>query len=286
MALYMKNKFKIFLPDCTIQAGVCLLFFLICYVNNGHAQTNDSSDSSASEVVAPPYQQKDSLQELNDSNAGKISFDDSDKIIKWKQSREFAYMHYLDSLLRIQKDFKSDTVSINEVSGKIIRNHRSVKGSGAFNKILNSLPLKIFFWTLALIFIAFIGYRVLFKNGTFTIKKKKVISESDEELSIDLGDFFKYDALISEAENDKNFNLATRYLYLKTLKNLSEKGLINFVPDKTNLDYLHEMETGNYFGEFQSLTHNYEYLWYGKFLIGEKNYQYLKEEFILFNKKV
>ena len=258
----------------------------MCYTNNGYAQTNNSLDSSAGEVTAPPYQQKDSLQEMDDSSAGKLSFDDSDKIIKWKRSREFAYMHYLDSLLRIQKDFKSDTVSINEISGKVIRNHPSVKDSGAFNKILNSLPLKIFFWTLALIFIAFIGYRVLFKNGIFTAKKNKVTAEGDEELSIDLGDFSKYDALISEAENAKNFNLATRYLYLKTLKNLSEKGLINFVPDKTNLDYLHEMETGNYFEEFQSLTHNYEYLWYGKFLIGEKNYQHLKKEFILFNKKV
>ena len=282
----MKSKFKIFLPLCVIQVIVCLLILLIFLNYDGYAQTKDSSDTSTEEILKPPIQEKDSFQEFDDTSNGKISFDDSDKINKWKHNREFAYMHYLDSLLRKRKDFKSDTVSINEISGKIIRKDKSDNNSSWLNKVLNSLPLKIFFWLLALIFISFIGYRVLFKNGIFTIKNRKLKAESEEGLPIDLDDFSKYEAMISEAENNNNFNLAGRYLYLKTLKNLSEKGLINFVPDKTNLDYLNEMRTNNYFEEFRSLTHNYEYLWYGKFLIEEKKYQHLKEEFISFNKKV
>lgn len=277
MEPYMKCKFKIF---------VCLLTFILIYNYDGYAQTSETTDSSAEEVVRPPDAQKDSFQEAIDTGAGKISFDDSDKINKWKQNRQFAYMHYLDSLLRKRKDFKSDTVSINEISGKIIRNNKPDTGSSALNNILNSLPLKIFFWTLAIIFIVFVGYNVLFKNGIFSRKKRKSIPESGEELSAELDDFSKYDELISGAENTNNFNLATRYLYLRTLKNLSEKEIIFFAPDKTNLDYLNEMRTNNYFQEFQSLTRNYEYLWYGKFLIGEEKYQHLKGEFISFNKKV
>jgi hypothetical protein len=46
------------------------------------------------------------------------------------------------------------------------------------------------------------------------------------------------------------------------------------------------MKSNNYFDEFQFLTRNYEYLWYGKFLVEEKEYQLLKEKFMLFNKKV
>lgn len=282
----MKCKFKIFLPSCVIQVGVCLLTFLIIFNYAGYAQTKDSLDSSTQEVVSPPSEQKDSFQEAVDTGNGKISFEDSDKINKWKNSREFAYMHYLDSLLRKRKDFKSDTVSINELSGKIIRNNKPEKGPSGFNKMLNSLPLKIFFWALAIIFIVFVGYNVLFKNGIFTEKKRKLIPESGEYLSTELDDLSRYDELISGAENDSDFNLATRYLYLKTLKNLSEKGIINFVSDKTNLDYLNEMRTNDYFEQFQSLTRNYEYLWYGKFLIKEEKYRHLKEEFISFNKKV
>ncbi|HET7117247.1 MAG TPA: hypothetical protein VFI29_12190 [Hanamia sp.] len=282
----MKSKFKIFLPCCFMQAGVCLLVFLMCYANDAYAQSKDSLNTSDEGIQSQSYSTEDSFHNFNDTDTLNISLDDSDKIMKWKQSRDFVYIHYLDSLLRKQKNIRSDTVSISENSGRIIRKHRTVTEVSAFNNILNSLPLKIFFWTLALIFIAFVGYKVLFKNGIFAIKKKKLITENDEELSLDLGDLSKYDSLISEAENNNNFNLAIRYLYLKTLRNLSEKGIINFVPDKTNNDYLREMKPNNYFREFRLLTRNYEYLWYGKFLINEKDYQRLKEEFIVFNKKV
>lgn len=277
MVLFMKCKFKIL---------VCLLTFLIFFNYNGYDQTEGSVDSSTEEVVRPPYAQKNSFQGMADTSAEKIFFDDSDKIGNWKHNREFAYMHYLDSLLRLKKDFKSDTVSIDETSGKILRSNKIESGSGDLNKILNSIPLKIFFWTLALIFIVFVGYRVLFKNGIFAIKKNKQTEVNAEETSLELNDFSKYDFLISEAEKTNNFNLAARYLYLKTLKNLSEKGAISFASDKTNLDYLNEMRRSSYFEEFRFLTRNYEYLWYGKFLIVEKDYMNLRERFNLFNKRV
>lgn len=295
----MKGKFKIFLPHCVIrvrpgrhlsprrasrQAGACLLAFLICYAYNCNAQTQDTLNPSGDGIETPSNQQKNSFQDLNDT--ANISLDDSDKIIKWRQSHEFAYIHYLDSLLRKQKSIRSDTVSINENSGRIIRKHKSNNEVSAFNEILNSLPLKIFFWILALIFIGFIGYRVLFKNGIFGVKKSKIMGESEDELFAGLDGFSKYDALVLDAEKQNNFNLAIRYLFLKTLKTLSEKGFISFMPDKTNQEYLHEMKSNEYCGEFQSLMRDYEYLWYGKFLIEEKDYHLLKEKFDLFNKKV
>ena len=275
MELFMKSKSWIF---------VCLLLLVNAY--NIHAQTKDSLNRPEG-IEVPQYQQKDSLAASDDTSLDKNSFSDSDSIVhKWKQSHEFAYMHYLDSLLRKQKDLKSDTVSINESTGKINRNHPLRRDVSTLNQVLNSLPLKIFFWTLALIFIGFISYKVLFKNGVFTRNKSKYSAEEEEESLHDLDDLLEYDALISVAENNNDFNLATRYLYLKTLKNLSERGFINFTPDKTNKEYLQEMSLNNYSGEFESLTRNYEYAWYGKFLIDANAYQQLKERFNLFNKKV
>jgi len=286
MVLYTKNKFKISLPCDIIHAGICFLIFLACFSINSYAQTKDSSNSLDDKIESPSYNPEDSSHNLNDTGAINISLSDSNKIAKWKQSHDFAYIHYLDSLLRKQKSIRSDTVTINENSEKVNRNHKYNNKDSAFNKIMNSLPLKIFFWMLALIFIVFVGYKVLFKNKIFVIKKKKLIPETGEESDIDSGDLSKYDTLISEAESNNNFNLATRYLYLKTLRRLSEKGSINFSPDKTNNDYLREMKPDNNFKEFRSLTRNYEYIWYGKFLIDEKEYRSLKEEFMLFNKKV
>jgi len=256
MALSMKYKLSLF---------VCLLLSAFCKYN-GHAQTQN--------FQLPP-----------DTASQKQLSNNNDSILKWKQSREFAYMHYLDSVLRKEKNIKADTVSIDE-SGKITRNQRSENNTSGFNKILNSLPLRIFFWALALIFIGFIFYKIFFKNGIFRRKKNKLIRQNEDGAPHDLEEFLKYDALVSEAENKSEFNLATRYLFLKTLKNLADKGFIDFTAEKTNKEYLKEMEQNKSFNQFERLTRNYEYIWYGKFLIDQNKYQNLKEQFILFNEKV
>lgn len=244
---------------------LCLLL-LIFGTYNGHTQTQN-------------------FQLPRDTVSQKQLLNNDDSILKWKQSREFTYMHYLDSVLRKEKNIKADTVSIDE-SGKITRNQRSENNASGLNRILNSLPLRIFFWILALIFIGFISYKVFFKNGIFRRRKNKLIAENEEGLRHDLEEFSKYDALISDAENKNELNLATRYLFLKTLKTLSDKGFIDFTAEKTNKEYLKEMEQNKFFKQFKKLTRNYEYIWYGKFLIDKNNYHNLKEEFILFNEKV
>jgi hypothetical protein len=250
---------------CKSRQFVCLLLLIFCKYN-GNAQTQN-------------------FQLLPDTVSQKQLSQNDDSISKWKQSHEFAYMDYLDSVLRKEKNIKADTVSIDE-SGKITRNQRAENNASGLNKILNSLPLRIFFWVIALIFIGLISYKVFFKNGIFRRKKNKLIAENEEGSPYDLEELSKYDALISDAENKNEFNLATRYLFLKTLKTLADKGFIDFTAEKTNKEYLKEMEQNKYFNQFEKLTRNYEYTWYGKFLIDKNKYQYLKEEFILFNEKV
>jgi len=263
---------------------VCLLLIWMTYSSNGYAQTNDS-------LNVPDGVQ---LQELQKNNADNNETDtslqrsyvkDNHEILKWKKSREFAYMHYMDSLLRKQKGLKVDTVSIDEKSGKINRSVHRQNHPSALNNIFNSFPFQLFFWALAVIFIVFVSYKIFFKNGIFS-QRAKTEKERDESFLPELNDVSEYDFLITGAENKKDFNLATRFLFLKTLKSLSDKGFIQFTADKTNKEYLKEMEKHNYFKEFQQLTRSYEYSWYGKFLLQQEYYQKLKEEFELFNKKV
>ncbi len=59
-------------------------------------------------------------------------------ISKWKESREFAYMHYLDSLLRKQKDMRTDTVSVDEKSGRIKRSTKDKRQPSAMNMFLTA----------------------------------------------------------------------------------------------------------------------------------------------------
>jgi hypothetical protein len=219
---------------------------------------------------------RDSVQETSFNNK-------NDSKSGWKNSRDFAYMNYLDSLLRKQKELRSDTINIHQERGKAVQQRG---GSSSLTlQFLNSPPVKLFFWALALFFIVFILYRIFFRNNLFPLNKNKSADIADDDL-ITLNELSQYDSLISAAEKNNDFNLATRYLFLKAIKALSDKDLIRFLPDKTNREYVQEMERHSLAGKFSSLTRNYEYVWYGRFLIDETQYGTLKEQFVQFIKKV
>lgn len=264
MELPMKSKLVIF----------SLLTFWMFMGNFSFAQKGHDSISKIRETYNDTLGKRDSLDDENDS------------LQKWKHSREFTYMNYLDSLLRKKTGLKADTVSIDEATGKVKRPQKKSADYSGLNKFLNSFPLKIFFWLLAIIFISFIFYKIFLKNGIFKRRIKQPGEKEDENFLSGLDESSKYDSLIHEAESKNDFNLSTRFWYLKTLKNLSDKELIYFSPDKTNNEYVQEMESNMHQKLFASLTRNYEYVWYGKFIIDKIKYEQLKSEFILFNKKV
>lgn len=272
MAFPMKYKLHLF---------VCSLIFPVLSSLKSNAQTHDSLALQQGIQI----QQFSQDSKITDTSLQKKDLGGNTEITKWKDHREFSYMHYLDSILRNRKDLRTDTVSVDEKSGRIKRSPARQRKPSSLNLFLNSWPLKIFFWLLAVIFIIFISYKVFFRNGIFKSRKSKA-AEGGEEFLEELSEISAYDNLIADAENKNEYNLSVRYLFLKTLKNLSDKGLIHFTSEKTNKDYLREMEQYNYYREFRELTRDYEYVWYGQFLIDKPAYQKLKNQFLYLNKKI
>jgi len=217
----------------------------------------------------------------------KINLTDSenDSLEFLKHRREFAYMNYLDSLLRKKSDLKSDTARINPKTGKIISEKKSSEDHSAFNKILNSYPLQLFFWALAIIFICFILYKIIYKNGLFDKPATSSYEKEDEASISGLDHLSKYDALINDAEAKNDFTLATRYLFLQMLAVMADKEIITFSPEKTNHDYLKEVPADDQ-NAFSFLSLRYEYIWYGKFVISKKRYLDLKNDFSIFITKL
>ncbi|UYZ63340.1 DUF4129 domain-containing protein [Hymenobacter weizhouensis] len=72
------------------------------------------------------------------------------------------------------------------------------------------------------------------------------------------------DALLAQAETERNYRLAVRLGYLQVLRQLSDTGLIRWQPDKTNHDYLFELPAGPLPEAFRELTRQFEYVWYGE----------------------
>lgn len=85
-------------------------------------------------------------------------------------------------------------------------------------------------------------------------------------------DQVNFDQLVSKALEESNYRLATRYLYLKTLKELSNRAIIDWHFDKTNSDYVNEIKNESIKQLFKRISYIYDYIWYGEFPIDEISY--------------
>lgn len=92
-----------------------------------------------------------------------------------------------------------------------------------------------------------------------------------------------YQREIDKAALQGNYRLAVRLMYLRLLKKLADKNIIQYKQDKTNFDYLLHLHPTKYYTHFFRLTRHYEYSWYGHFDVEENAYKIIKNEFNQFD---
>lgn len=88
---------------------------------------------------------------------------------------------------------------------------------------------------------------------------------------------------IEKASNAGNYRLAIRLFYLLSLKKLSDRQLIHWLPEKTNQHYLEELKDEKKKSQFASLTRQFEYVWYGEFMINREVFNQFRTSFERFN---
>ena len=94
-----------------------------------------------------------------------------------------------------------------------------------------------------------------------------------------------FPAAIDEAIRQRNFRLAVRLLYLQTLKRLANEEQIIYKPEKTNRQYVYELANSPIQADFENLTRQFEFVWYGNFPIDEARFGQVQNQFQVFNKK-
>jgi len=136
-------------------------------------------------------------------------------------------------------------------------------------------------------FIAVI-YFVLKAGG---INLQDIFKRRSTATAVPYSEFFEdinaidFDAEIENAVAKHNFRFAVRLLYLKSLKQLSDAGLIKWEIDKTNTQYIYELQNNDQRSAFSSLTRQFEYVWYGGFMIDNQVYNSIANSFRDFNRK-
>ncbi len=138
-----------------------------------------------------------------------------------------------------------------------------------------------------LIGLTFIAIIIMFLSASdvfvFKKKAKKVKEQEDEEEMPEDIFAIPYEKEIQRAIAAKDYRLAIRYLYLRTLKDLTDNGIIHYKQDKTNQDYVMQLFGTTHYKSFFQLTRHFEYAWYGKFEIATESFNVVYDQFKNFN---
>ncbi len=141
------------------------------------------------------------------------------------------------------------------------------------------LTRNIIFLLIGISTILFIIYKILKGNnsGIFEADRKKV-----NGFSLDVEDLHQinFDEAIQSALSAGNYNACIRLLYLKSLKILSEKNLINWQVNKTNSAYIHELEKPAIRQPFEALTRYFERVYYGNVRSEKNDFDAMNEKFL------
>ena len=141
----------------------------------------------------------------------------------------------------------------------------------------------VLFLTIA-IFVAAVIWFLSSANIKLFDAPKKLLEDENAEITEEDLFSINYENEIRNAALAGNYRLAIRLWYLRTLKELTGKNLIQYRHEKTNTEYLDELYSTKYYREFMKLTRNFEYAWYGKFELTEQTYQLVEKEFAEFNR--
>jgi hypothetical protein len=161
------------------------------------------------------------------------------------------------------------------------------KQNNSDDSILNKEWFRSFIWILIIICFIAVVISYLSSGNIFVFRKKarkipgaNKAEEYDDIYSMD------FESAIASAISNRQFRLATRLLYLATLKDLSERNLIDYRQESTNSEYLLQLGNSPYYNRFLRLTRNFEYTWYGKFELSQESFMKIYDEFSTFKKEI
>lgn len=145
---------------------------------------------------------------------------------------------------------------------------------GILATILTALPYIVAGLVLFLLIKFFIKTKI--KSAISLTNNKSVINFSEDEKLLQNADL---DALTQKAISDNNYRLAVRFLYLKTLKQLTDKKLVVWEQQKTNEDYTNEITIKQLKNAFEIITRLYDFVWYGNFQINKVQFNTINIDF-------
>ncbi|WP_264551767.1 DUF4129 domain-containing protein [Flavobacterium sp. N2038] len=234
-----------------------ILFFLL-FCSTSHAQDSLTIEEPA-KISSVKYTEKDiqidttTVEAKTFAKGFKKKYTDSDFVYETKPLEKTlwdSFKEWLASIFRRMFTFSNPEASLNFVA----------------------LLMKIIAVLVIIVVIYLIVKALINKEGRWIFGKnsqKRTIIYSDAEKNIHLLDFQK---LIKESIQSGQKRAAVRYYYLWLLKVMAQNRYIEWDIEKTNSDYLYELQSPVHKEEFTYLSYLYNYIWYGEFEIDESTF--------------
>lgn len=186
---------------------------------------------------------------------------DKDKIEEYKKDSRFDYAKNKQQGAQISLWDKL-WYDISEFIDNVFN---AVASSGA----LSFVVIVVCILLVCLLLMKFIGvdYRTVLSKKKIDTPAIDIYTENVHEMN--------FDALISNALQNKDYRLAIRFIYLKNLKLLSDKEIITWNANKTNYSYQYEINNNNLRTKFLETTLIFDYVWYGEFPVEEAGFSEL-----------
>lgn len=135
------------------------------------------------------------------------------------------------------------------------------------------------FWVAVVILVSILVY-LIFKSGKRNrySRRTSLAGPAEWEEAWNL-DSLTLETDLQDAVEGKQYRLAIRLLYLKSLKQLIDSERVKPSPEKTNRQYIEELEKAGLHGLFSHITGIYEMVWYGEATPDDHQYKQLAPAF-------
>ncbi len=153
-----------------------------------------------------------------------------------------------------------------------------------FFRLLRSKGTQYFIYLLLGSILLFAIVRILMDNNLLFYRKgrrERGGSESEPDMVLENPDEGFERAILA-----KDHRLAVRYLYIKTLYQLGDRGLVRYHLKTTNQEYIQQLNGSPLERPFRYLTGIYDRVWYGEFPLNEDQFERIYTYFKDFYKSI
>ena len=245
------------------------LFLMLCFTMVTYGQTAPAADSGSSGDESDSSEQVDVAPETGSSVTAdsawhrndRIHAVSGDRVNQMKQDPDFAYAN--DSEYWQQKKTTGTTVQSPRWNDRL------------FEGFLILVVAALGIWGLVML---------ARENGFSWVFRKKagITGESADSQPLPEPQF---EEVISQYQDAKDYRLAVRFLYLRMLDGLKERGDLTLRSSSTNAEIARLLGSHPMAEEFRFLSRSYEYAFYGGFVPTPENYHMLRKRFDLLQQK-